>query len=304
MFSRVKQKSFRDVPDAEIAGSLKLDPSQWRKHEHLVPQDPAQAAKALFSKQYAYLFFERTQRASWTPFKRFHYMQGKLNNNSTTFLVKLLFSGSCLDSQIENGTLHVRETDLRICAFTAYMPAFGKNEFKKSVGSNTQKFTHRAHRTVVLPQYQSLGFGSRISDALGEVCALLEAPKGGKVPVPVRMHAKTAHLRFGDYRNWSCLWEPTLANGKLGRRDPDMSNQLPPKEKAALTQTLQELRFFSHVHIGRTGNGRTEAQWKRLKDRTIITGVDKPYSNTDGQIVRSGSRQTRLTDMWKARISK
>jgi GNAT superfamily N-acetyltransferase len=62
----------------------------------------------------------------------------------------------------------------------------------------------REHRTVILPDYQGIGFGVRISDA---VATLFK--KSG-----CRYFSKTAHPRMGEYRNNSTLWKATSKNGK------------------------------------------------------------------------------------------
>lgn len=68
----------------------------------------------------------------------------------------------------------------------------------------------RAHRTVVIPDYQGMGIGVRLSDAMGEIM-LREG---------FRFYSKTSHPRMGEYRNNSPFWRPTVKNGvaREGRR--------------------------------------------------------------------------------------
>jgi len=66
----------------------------------------------------------------------------------------------------------------------------------------------RGHRTVVLPDYQGLGIGVRISDAVGEIIT----NEGG------RYFSKTANFRMGEYRNNSPVWRATSKNG-MARKD-------------------------------------------------------------------------------------
>jgi GNAT superfamily N-acetyltransferase len=68
--------------------------------------------------------------------------------------------------------------------------------------SGTLKNAWREHRTVVLPDYQGLGIGVRLSDWNGERCKYL-----GR-----RFFSKTAHPRMGKYRDNSKLWKPTSKN--------------------------------------------------------------------------------------------
>lgn len=60
----------------------------------------------------------------------------------------------------------------------------------------------REHRTVVLPDFQGLGIGVAASDAVAQMF----------VSDGCRYFSKTAHPRFGEYRNQSPLWKPTSKN--------------------------------------------------------------------------------------------
>lgn len=60
----------------------------------------------------------------------------------------------------------------------------------------------REHRTVVLPDYQGLGIGVRLSD---EVARRFVADGW-------RYYSRTAHPRMGQYREHSSLWRPTTKN--------------------------------------------------------------------------------------------
>jgi GNAT superfamily N-acetyltransferase len=70
--------------------------------------------------------------------------------------------------------------------------------------SGNFKNAWRGHRTVVLPDFQGLGLGVRISDAVGEIVLSW----GG------RYFSKTSSYRMGEYRSRSKLWRPTSKNGK------------------------------------------------------------------------------------------
>jgi hypothetical protein len=79
-------------------------------------------------------------------------------------------------------------------AFAAAIP-FPHGSFKKA---------WRGHRTVVLPDYQGLGIGVRISDFVAHHFAT-----NG-----YRYFSKTAHPRMGLYRDRHPNWHPTSSNGK------------------------------------------------------------------------------------------
>jgi hypothetical protein len=63
---------------------------------------------------------------------------------------------------------------------------------------------YREHRTVILPDFQGIGLGPKISDAVAQIH--LNAGK--------RFFSRTAHPRFGGYRERSPLWRGTSHNGK------------------------------------------------------------------------------------------
>jgi len=98
----------------------------------------------------------------------------------------------------------------------------------------------REHRTVVLPDYQGLGIGPRISDAVAQIHI-----NEGK-----RYFSRTAHPRFGGYRDESPLWRKTSKYKK--KRDDIASGKL--RGKALYNNySFDDTRVcFSHEFIGKT----------------------------------------------------
>ena len=72
----------------------------------------------------------------------------------------------------------------------------------------------RSHRTVLLPEFQGLGLGVRFADAIGQIYL----DKG------CRYYSRTAHPRFGQYRNESPLWKASAHNRNL-RSDSIKKNE-------------------------------------------------------------------------------
>lgn len=66
----------------------------------------------------------------------------------------------------------------------------------------------RAHRTVVLPDFQGMGIGVRFSDAIAQI----------HIDQGHRFFSRTAHPRMIYYRESSPLWKPTSKHKKL-RKD-------------------------------------------------------------------------------------
>jgi GNAT superfamily N-acetyltransferase len=99
-----------------------------------------------------------------------------------------------------------------------------------SYPSGTVKNAFREHRTVVLPDFQGLGIGVRLSDAVAQM----------HIDEGKRYFSKTVHPRMGEYRNASPLWKPTSKN-MITRKDGN-------------TPARWQLRkglSFSHEYVGR-----------------------------------------------------
>jgi GNAT superfamily N-acetyltransferase len=94
----------------------------------------------------------------------------------------------------------------------------------------------REHRTVVLPDFQGLGIGVAISDAVAGIF----------VSEGCRYFSKTAHPRFGEYRNQSLLWKPTSKNG---RDRQDYSPWITTKEDSHKAKHMNRV-CYSHEFVG------------------------------------------------------
>jgi GNAT superfamily N-acetyltransferase len=68
--------------------------------------------------------------------------------------------------------------------------------------SGTVKEAYREHRLVIHPDYQGLGMGPKLSEAVAK-----HYVDNGK-----RYFSKTSHPRLGEYRDQSPLWKPTSKN--------------------------------------------------------------------------------------------
>lgn len=109
----------------------------------------------------------------WEMFKKHHYLTNDLSQSARCFIA--------VWNEI-------------VVGFSASLP----------LPSGTVQNAWREHRTVLLPDYQGLGIGVRISDAIATIH--LEEGK--------RYYSKTSHPRMGAYRNQSKLWRKTLSSNK------------------------------------------------------------------------------------------
>lgn len=104
--------------------------------------------------------------------------------------------------------------------------------------SGSFKNAWRGHRTVVLPDFQGLGIGVRISDAIGEIYKA-----HGR-----RYFSKTGNIRLGEYRNYSKKWRACTTNmsKRKGYLNHDNRKLGSPKDFKNYAN-----RFcYSHEYIG------------------------------------------------------
>lgn len=144
---------------------------------------------------------------AWTMFSQHHYLSHTLNPSAHCWLILW------------------HDTPV---GFSAALP-FPNVYFKKA---------WREHRTVVLPDYQGLGLGVRISDAIGQM--FIE--KG------CRYFSKTSHPRMGEYRTASPLWRETTKNKKL-RNDYLIGGTRKTKEDGHKMRHAHRI-CYSHEYIG------------------------------------------------------
>lgn len=116
---------------------------------------------------------------AWTIFKDHHYLTANINKSAYCWLMVA-----------SNNT---------ICGFSSAI----------NLPSPTIKNGWREHRTVILPDFQGRGLGSRLSNAV----AKMYYDKG------CRYFSKTAHPKLGEHRERSDLWKPTSKNRVSRKKD-------------------------------------------------------------------------------------
>jgi len=135
-------------------------------------------------------------------FKDHHYLSGELSKASRCYIG--LFGGE-------------------IVAFGATI----------TMPNGNLKNAWREHRTVILPDYQGFGLGTRFSDAIAQI----------HIDLGHRFFSRTAHPRFGWYREHSPLWKATSKNKKLRtdiKHDNIFNNHYADNKRVC----------FSHEYVG------------------------------------------------------
>jgi GNAT superfamily N-acetyltransferase len=163
----------------------------------------------------------------WERFQAYHYKTSQLSSVATSFV---------LVAEVQLSRRGRQMSLLRVpAAFIATIPHSGKKS------ATATKPPQRAHRTVVLPEWQGIGIGSRLSDAAAE----WHTRQGSDY------YGQTVHPRFGSYRDGSPLWRPTDTNHTtpelrwLPRRLTGASRQ-----QAIAVKRQRPRMVYSHQYVG------------------------------------------------------
>jgi len=214
----------------------------------------------------------------WRRFAPFHYKSEHLSAVASTFLLSATIpafhqahlvygirSGACRcgadigspRSEISvcnprrktgrrNG--HMVEPVMRIpVGFVATIPHSGKRSDSAAAAPR------RAHRTVILPEWQGMGIGSRLSDAVAEWHRRRGADYFGQ----------TVHPSFGRYRDASPFWKPTDFN----HTRPELRLRGWRHRLAGVAVRVRDPKFiYSHSYHG----PKDEHSRKRLQRRVVF----------------------------------
>jgi len=192
------------------------------------------------------------KRSVWPLFAPHHYLIHTLNQSCHSYLATAKF-GEQEETVVGFVSSIAQPIGGRYCASCGHGHV-DKNctkcectsfEFKK--GADSRK-AYREHRTVVLPDFQGLGIGPRISDAIAQF--YLDQGK--------RYFSKTAHVRFGGYRDREGSgWKPTV---KYRKDRSDIAEKSKRDERAKKAGTGSKWAdfvgdskriCFSHEYVGK-----------------------------------------------------
>jgi ABC-type ATPase involved in cell division len=145
----------------------------------------------------------------WSIFSDHHYLNGDINKGAHCWLLIN-----------ENNT---------ICGFMSAIALPGGNV----------RNAWRTHRTVILPDFQGMGLGSRLSNAI----AKMYYDKG------CRFFGKTAHPKLGGHRNNSDLWKPTR-NNRVSNKSMSYEKMKDSKYSKKFLQKHSNRVCYAHEYIG------------------------------------------------------
>ena len=142
----------------------------------------------------------------WAAFSAHHYLTGEINTSARCWVARW------------NGV------DIGFASALAFPNGHFRNAW-------------REHRTVIMPDFQGLGIGPRLSDCVARMF----------VDDGCRYFSKTAHPRLGAYRDLSPLWRGTSRNGD-SRHDYKTSTRKTKEDGHKLRHA--ERPCFSHEFVG------------------------------------------------------
>lgn len=143
---------------------------------------------------------EPCERSLWRAFSKHHYMSADLSPTARCWVARW---------------------GREMVGFASSLP----------LPSGTTKNAWREHRTVVLPDFQGLGIGVRLSDCVAQI----------HIDEGRRYYSKTAHPRMGGYRDKSPLWRATKHNRKMAKYQHGTMTSW---------KARQGVFMYSHEYIG------------------------------------------------------
>jgi len=143
----------------------------------------------------------------WPMFRKHHYLSSKINKSCNAWVGSIGDKPVCFTSVIR----------------------FPNGNFSNG---------WREHRTVVLPEFQGLGIGNKVSEAMAEIVL----SDGG------RLFSKTSHPSMGLHREKSGLWKPTSKNKKT-RADYINAKTVTKEDGHKIAHAARYC--YSHEYIGK-----------------------------------------------------
>lgn len=248
-----------------VAVTCHYDVTDWLEADWVLDMASGQLARGRLRRPEISLTVATVHRGAWNLFKRHHYLNTKIGLSAKCF---------------------VAFWNEEPVAFSAWVPRVTK----------TNKGAMREHRTVVLPDYQGIGIGNRLS----EFCASLFRGVGKKV------YSTTSHPSMIHYRNQSPKWracrfgraaKPSKkASIKKGLSTARITGGFqfigPPAERKLARQMIDSLRVVRPIGetIERIWNVLGSPGSSMISARTIVQRSGLPREKVDailGQLERN-----------------
>ena len=205
----VKKKNIKNI----IIATCHSDVIEWLSPDWVFDTDTKKISRGLLHRPKIKIEINRCNRDWWGMFAHHHYLTSKLPPVVRCFLATW------------NGA---------VVGFSSSIALPGKIPPLYN-GDNRKKF--RECRTVVLPDFQGIGIGTKLSDKIADI----------HIEDGYRYFSKTSHPRMGEHRQYSNLWRKTATN--LADRSKSQKNA----SKNSLWHHLKldtKRICYSHEYIG------------------------------------------------------
>jgi GNAT superfamily N-acetyltransferase len=216
----VKRKNIKNI----VIATCHSDILDWLEPDWVYNTDTKEISRRSLRQPTIEIKIHKCSHDFWKMFAQHHYLTSELPKAVRCFLAT--WEGPIVGFSAS------------ICAPGKIPPLFE--------GDNRVKF--RECRTVVLPDFQGLGIGTRLSDKIADI----------HIEDGYRYFSKTSHPRMGEYRENSELWRPTTTNLK-GRSSRD-------NERDNMKWKLRTVKSYSHEYIGKD-NKSYDPKWMEINEK-------------------------------------
>jgi GNAT superfamily N-acetyltransferase len=181
----------------------------------------------------------------WSMFAPYHYLTHDLNTSADCYLASY---------------------NMLPIAFGAVICMPGR--FPNPLDANDNRKCVSEHRTVVLPDYQGIGIGKKLSEYMAELY----------ISQGYRYFSKTANPIIGEYRERSNKWRATSSNLKKIKNIDDITEEevlraIRPKGRDsnynAVIRRMTRL-CYSHEYIGDENTVIGKCDWNKSKVKKLF----------------------------------
>jgi len=228
----IKRKQLKRV----VLASCHQDILEWLEPDWVYDTDAQKLSRRSLRRPEIEIKVYKSPITLWNMFAKHHYLTSEIPTSAVCFIA------------VWNNN---------IIGFSSYMPQPG---WYPPHYENDDRTAVRLCRTVVLPDYQGLGIGARLSDTVADI-ALDEG---------YRVYSKTAHMRMGAYREKSNIWRATTSNMKDMRdrasHEEERNNARAGHAFATLTHDYSRI-CYSHEFMGENNKTKDPSLRKvKIKD--------------------------------------
>jgi len=201
--SHAVQKFIRKRKRQFVAVTCHYDVAEWLEPDWIYDVSTMSFERRSLRRPEIEIKVEQVHHSIWQVFKGHHYLSADLNKAAKVFLATIEDQPAAMTAILPFPHPHV------------------KNVWKE-------------HRTVVLPDYQGIGLGNRLSDIVGDYLK-----QNGK-----RFTSVTSHPAMIEYRNKSSKWVMTRAPSRKG--SPGKKAKVQSNENTSINRLTASFEYIGN----------------------------------------------------------